>query len=266
MSALARTGLLSVCITLLAGCSGDGIFDDADDGDGGSGGSQSGTGGSGGTGGTSPLTFYSMDSGNRDLIRFQFGALNTPTRIPTSGISGTPLPLALDFRPADGVLYAVFNDKRVYRINKFNGSANMVATLTEVSGSIQGFDWNPVADAMRVLAGTVENYRYNANGSFAGQDTNLDYVTGDANDTATPGPQGVAYTGSSGGATTAYVIDGTQDVLARLGSVGGSPDSPNTGKLTTVGALGVNYGGASNFGFDIDRRTGIGYAIDRVSS
>jgi hypothetical protein len=49
--------------------------------------------------------------------------------------------------------------------------------------------------------------------------------------------------------TTLYGIDSNLNTLVRIGDVDGTPNSPNTGLLTTVGPLGVD---TNNFvGFDI---------------
>jgi hypothetical protein len=62
---------------------------------------------------------------------------------------------------------------------------------------------------------------------------------------------GAAYTNSVAGATTTtnYAIDAGLDVLVTQGSVGGTPVSPNTGRLFTVGRLGVDA--SDVVGFDI---------------
>jgi hypothetical protein len=102
-------------------------------------------------------------------------------------------------------------------------------------------DFNPAADRIRVVAGGAQNLRLNPNtGALVAQDTNLAYVAGDPNAIGNPPfPVGVAYDFNDNDpstATTMYVYDFDNDVLSRSGSIGGSPISPNTGEMTTIGA------------------------------
>src|SRR5436309_896480 len=73
-------------------------------------------------------------------------------------------------------------------------------------------------------------------------------------DSATPG----VVTGVVATTTTLFGIDSNLDVLVRQGSVDGTPVSPNTGQLFTVGPLGVNT--TNLVGFDISGTTGTAYA------
>jgi hypothetical protein len=96
-------------------------------------------------------------------------------------------------------------------------------------------------------------------GTLAGTDTAVAYAKGDANFGTTPSDVGAAYVNNTAGAssTTLFGIDTGLDVLVRQGSVGGSPVSPNTGQLVTIGSLGFNPSDAS---FDVSGVTGIAYA------
>src|SRR5262249_57841761 len=58
--------------------------------------------------------------------------------------------------------------------------------------------------------------------------------------------------------TTLYNIDSNFDSLVRQGSPGGTPVSPNTGQLFTIGSLGVDTN--ENVGFDIAAPTNNAYA------
>src|SRR5262249_25582058 len=115
-----------------------------------------------------------------------------------------------------------------------------------------GVDFNPVPDRLRVVSDADQNLRLNPNnGALAGMDATLSYDTNDTNATADPSIVGAAYTNSYLGATstTLYLLDKNLGALVRQGSVGGSPVSPNTGLLFTVGPLGVTTTGRA--GFDI---------------
>ncbi|HUP92508.1 MAG TPA: DUF4394 domain-containing protein, partial [Solimonas sp.] len=117
----------------------------------------------------------------------------------------------------------------------------------------------------RAIAISGENFRVSpVDGSILGTDTTLAYVAGDPNNGQTPSVEGVAYTGAAGAAaTTAYVVDGSLDLLARLGSADGAPDSANTGKLTTIGPFGTPIGGGGNSAFDVETGANpVGYLTD----
>ena len=66
------------------------------------------------------------------------------------------------------------------------------------------------------------------------------YASGDANFGQTPDIVAISHTFTSGqpNLTTVFGIDRTLGNLVRVGSEGGSPDSPDTGLLTTIGSLG----------------------------
>jgi hypothetical protein len=96
-------------------------------------------------------------------------------------------------------------------------------------------------------------------GTLAATDTTLTYATGDPNFGTTPSDPGAAYVNNTAAApsTTLFGIDTGLDILVRQGSVGGTPLSPNTGQLFTIGPLGIASSDAS---FDVSGVTGIAYA------
>ena len=218
-------------------------------------------------------TVFGLTSGNR---LFSFDSL-TPGAItavnnfnPISGLPPNEQLLAIDFRPVatnspaaalNGVLYALGDTHHLYTINTTSGAATLVAGAPfPLSGVAIGMDFNPVPDLLRVVSDSDENFRLNPNtGAVAGTDTALAFVSGDPNFGVNPGVVAAAYTNNFGGAplTTLYGIDYTADVLVRQGGVNGTP-SPNTGQLTTIGALGFDT--TSDVGFDISGLTGLAYA------
>jgi hypothetical protein len=161
----------------------------------------------------------------------------------------------------NGVLYALGDTHHLYTINTTNGAATLVpGTPFPLSGVAIGMDFNPVPDLLRVVSDSDENFRLNPNtGAVAGTDSALAFVSGDPNFGANPSVVAAAYTNNFGGAalTTLYGIDYTRDVLVRQGGVNGIP-SPNTGQLTTIGALGFDT--TDDVGFDISGVTGLAYA------
>jgi uncharacterized protein (TIGR03437 family) len=161
------------------------------------------------------------------------------------------------------MLYAITSSSRLYLINPFNGAASPIGPVTNpvVTGNGTGFDFNPVPDRIRVVSSSAQNLRFNpADGSTSGTDTTLAYAAGDPRSGQTPNAVAAAYNNSFAGSTstTLYVIDSNSDTLARQGSPGGAPVSPNTGQLFTVGPLGADT--SEQAGFDIADDTNNAFA------
>jgi hypothetical protein len=202
---------------------------------------------------------------NNGLLSFSSGAPSAMNAImPITGLASGENLLGIDFRPANGLLYALSNQSRVYVINTKTGAATQVGAAPftpPITGVNFGFDFNPVPDRIRVVSDADQNLRLNPNnGALAATDTNLAFATGDPNAAANPNIIGVAYTNNFAGTatTTLYGIDSHLDALALQGSIGGTPTSPNTGLLTTVGALGVDT--TDDVGFDIAPVSGAAFA------
>jgi hypothetical protein len=199
------------------------------------------------------------------LLTFDSATPGTTTPlIAISGLQPGELILAIDLRPATGQLYGLGSTSRLYTINPTTGAATQVgsAGAFTLSGSVFDMDFNPVVDRIRVVSDTDQNIRLNPNdGTLTATDTNLAYASGDPNFGTNPIMPGAAYSNNFAGSstTTLFGIDGGLDILVRQGSPGGSPVSPNSGQLFTIGPLGVNAAGTS--GFDISGVTGTAYAM-----
>ena len=202
---------------------------------------------------------------NNVLISFNSGTPNSVAQArPVTGLAMGENLLGIDFRPATGELYGVSSAARLYTINTSTGAASPVglAPLNPApAGQLLGFDFNPVPDRIRVVSATGQNLRLHpATGAVAATDTPLAYAAGDAGAGATPSVVGAAYTNSVAGATstTLYGIDSQRNTLVLQGSIGGAPNSPNGGQLTTVGALGLDT--TEDIGFDIVPGTNAAFA------
>ncbi|HKC84598.1 MAG TPA: DUF4394 domain-containing protein [Blastocatellia bacterium] len=202
---------------------------------------------------------------NNNLI--SFSATEPGTILNTVAITGlgqSETLVGIDFRPRNKQLYGVSSASRIYTINISTGAAAAVGTAAftpALNGTAFGVDFNPVPDRFRVTSDADQNLRLNQNdGTVAATDTTLTYPTGDANAGANPNLVGVGYTNDFDGATstTLYGIDSNLDILVRQGSVGGAPDSPNNGRLTTIGPLGVNT--TDQVGFDITAPNDMAFA------
>jgi hypothetical protein len=113
-----------------------------------------------------------------------------------------------------------------------------------------------------VVSDAGQDLRLNPNdGTVAAVDPMLAFAAGDPSAANKPRIVGAGYVNSFLGATTTtlYEIDSNLNALVTQGSVGGSPVSPNTGRLFTVGPLGVTAGGGP-VGFDIASPSNAGFA------
>jgi trimeric autotransporter adhesin len=207
---------------------------------------------------------YAVTNGN-SLISFnaqQPGVIQSTAAI--SGLVSGEVILGLDFRPANGLLYAMGSTSRIYIINPVTGGVSLVGsgpTNPLVNGTSFGFDFNPVPDRIRFVSNVGQDLRFVPdNAATAGIDGNLAYAAADPRAGQPPTITGAAYTNSFAGSTstTLYVIDSNFDALVTQGSPGGAPVSPNTGQLFTVGSLGVDT--SDMVGFDIADLTNNAYA------
>lgn len=190
------------------------------------------------------------------LVNFSSLAPGTiRSNLTITGLQAGEALVGIDFRPRTGQLFGIGSTSRVYTINISTGAATQVGTAAftpALNGTKFGVDFNPVPDRIRLVSEADQNLRLNPDtGGLAGTDTTLVYAAGDPNAAANPNVVGVAYTNNVAGTatTTIYGIDANLDILVRQGSVGGTPTSPNTGQLTTIGSLGVNT--TEQVGFDI---------------
>lgn len=200
---------------------------------------------------------YGVDESNH--LR-EFGSENpgTPSREMTiTGVAAGETIVGMDFNAADGRLYGVGSSANIYVIDTVSAAATLVGSggfLASLSGTSFGVDFNPVPNRLRLQSDAGINLRLNQlTGALAATDAALVYADGDVNADATAHIVGTAYTNSVAGATTTvlYAIDSNLDVLVML-------PSPNSGKCTTVGSLGLNTD--DQVGFDIAGDDGTAYA------
>jgi hypothetical protein len=196
---------------------------------------------------TDPVAYaVSVDN---ELLIFNPANINPLSRAITGLQTGETV-LGVDFRPANGQLYALGSNSRIYTINASSGAATFVGTLTTaLSGTSFGFDFNPVADRIRIVSNTGQNLRVNpADG--------VTIVDGSITPTANAAISGVAYntvTNAGTTTTTMFVINAQTGRLYSLAD-------PNSGVLSNdLGSLGLAID-ATN-GLDISSNTGNAYAI-----
>ena len=194
----------------------------------------------------------------------------TSTSPVITGLQAGETLVGMDYRPANGLLYAVGSSGAVYQLDPLTGVASNRIALTSaaagnaaivLTGTSFGVDFNPQADRLRVVSNTGQNLRINLV-STAGNT---------AVDTALPATamvSGSAYTNSFSGtaSTRLYSINLSANTLDEQGTTDPvtGVTQPNDGTQTTVAPLGVAPTAVN--GFDVDARNNIGYAAFTVGA
>ena len=211
------------------------------------------------------------------LVRFDTASPAAVTTVGNfSGIAAGHALRNLDFRASNGTVYALSTNSnvgtgvgQVYTVDLATAALTPVGagfSFAAAPTSLVTMDFNPVADAIRVVDIDERNYRVNANtGALIAQDGNLAYAAGDPQ--AGTGPtdiavSAVAYANNVAGATstTLYGFDSLRtDSLVTVGSVGGSPVSPNTGQLFTVNTPALFITNGQDTDLDVSGDTGTAY-------
>ena len=157
-------------------------------------------------------------------------------------VKGAASILAIDVRPADGMIYAVASDGNIMTIDVKTGQATMKSKLSETlkAGVTVTVDFNPVADRMRLMGSDGTSLRVNVDDGKVTVDGSHKYKDGDAG--KTPRVVAGAYTNSWKGtqATTLFNIDAGTGALV-------TQAPPNDGILNTVGSLGMAISGPVAF-------------------
>lgn len=215
-----------------------------------------------------PDTIFAITQPNI-LIRFNAGRPDKVDSSQTiSGLAAGEKLLGIDFRPANGRLYAAGSSGRLYVLDTGTGAAAAVGTgnfAALVRSEALGFDFNPVSDRIHITDGSGSNFRLHpetgslidGNSMLAGvqPDAGLGYAREDVHFGRITRVVGVAYTHGPGASeTTGFAIDSAQGTLVTLGRPEGTtpaktPSAPFEGRLFSVGRLGVQSG--AQVGFDI---------------
>jgi hypothetical protein len=159
-------------------------------------------------------------------------------------VKGAASIIAIDVRPADGMLYGVASDGNIVTIDVKTGQATMKSKLSETlkAGVTVTVDFNPVADRMRLMGSDGTSLPVNVDDGKAIVDGSHKYKDGDVNAGKTPRVVAGAYTNAWKGtqATTLYNIDAATGSLV-------TQAPPNDGILNTVGSLGIPVNGPIAF-------------------
>lgn len=210
--------------------------------------------------GTTPaVELYGVSAGGI-FVRFDSATPATPEQLDLiSGIGAGESIFGLDFRPADGRLYALTVDDvavgRLYRVERSTAAATFLCTLaadpsdltnpfTSLSGGPFEIDFNPQADRLRVVGAGGANFRVNPSTCLVTTDASLN--------PGTPEVTGVGYTNPQAAATSTLLLDIDTSVDSLL-----QQNPPNNGTLVPIGSLGV--AAVAPAPFDIGT-SGVGYA------
>jgi hypothetical protein len=216
---------------------------------------------------------------DHELVRVNAGQpQRVLKRVAIRGLGSGETVRGIDFRVARGQLYLLTDAPRLYRVDPASGQATPLGSAVipvKPAGQAWGFDFNPVADRIRWVSESGENWRLHPDtGTVVDSDPQaaglqsdgpLRYVAGDAQANQVPRLLAAAYTYNQRDdkLTTNYAIDGRSGTLVIQGSLEGTQPvvSPNTGQLRTVGPLGL--GPLKDASFDIADINNAAFLVER---
>ena len=169
-------------------------------------------------------TVFALTSDNH-LVSFKPLIPDTfDTDVAVSGLQGAEAIVGFDFRPANGVLYAVTDAGRLYTIDTTTGAASGAVTLTAnpgdasapftaLSGTRFGVDFHPMDGQLRIQSDTGQNVRVDVDAGTVVTEATLNPGTPQVVGTAFSNP----YVGA--GSTTQYELDLAAGALVRQTSL-----------------------------------------------
>lgn len=218
-------------------------------------------------GGAAPAVAAVGLVGGNSLVKLTTADTTLSQPTPITGLDGDRTLVGIDYRVQDGRLYGVGDAGGIYTVEDSGAAAKVGALTVALQGERFGVDFNPAANALRVISDTGQNLRQ----PFA--TTPLPATVAD---TALTNPAPAPATGSvpaSGVVAAGYTNNDTEATTATalyvLDATAGrvSVQSPaNGGTLAPSGSLGLSVGPAS--GFDVHTANGIntGYAALQVGN
>lgn len=214
-------------------------------------------------------------SASHHLLRFNAGQpQKVRDRKPIGGLRDGERLVGIDYRVARGELFALGASGQLYRIDIAAARAVAVGSPAALPAATLewGFDFNPTVDRIRVVNDQGFNLRLHPDtGAMIDGDPNTPGVqfdtklAYDASDSNAGKPArivaaGYTYNKTNDKLTTNYALDGALGTLVHQGTKEGVAPvvSPNTGRLWTVGALGI--GAFDHATFDISDLSNTAYA------
>jgi Domain of unknown function (DUF4394) len=212
---------------------------------------------------------------SNQLLRFNAGQpQKVRERKPLTGLPAGEKILGIDYRVAYGKLFALGASGQLYRIDTASATATAIGAPVALpaEGKSWGFDFNPAVDRIRVVNDAGWNLRLHPEtGAVIDSDPKLPgvqfdgrlaYDAADAQAGRMPAVVAAAYTynKTNDKLTTNYALDGALGTLVHQGTQEGLAPavSPNTGRLYTVGSLGI--GRFEHASFDIADVSNTAYA------
>ncbi|HEY6565765.1 MAG TPA: DUF4394 domain-containing protein [Pirellulaceae bacterium] len=168
--------------------------------------------------------------------------------VSVSGLVAGDSIYGIDFHPVTGVLYGYAGASgRLYTLDKVTGVATAVGTSLTVANFRTAMSFNTAGTEIRIVHQAGTNFRINPlDGTLLGTDTS----------TNEDGLNGIAYTSTP----TVYALEDGTGFSFSIGSIGGSPNSPNSGLVSLIGTSGIFT--TSQYNFDISESTGVAYVDD----
>ena len=181
------------------------------------------------------------------LVRFDTDRPDRARKpVALKGLQGDDALVGIDRRVQNGKLYGVGDEGGLYTLARTTGRATKVGQLSvRLEGTRFGVDFNPAANALRVVSDTGQNLRQPFGTGDGPSAATVDDGTLNYTGVTAPGVTGAAYTNNdlaADTATTLFVLDTTLDQVVI--------QSPaNSGSLAATGKLGLDAGPAA--GLDI---------------
>jgi hypothetical protein len=176
-----------------------------------------------------------VDLGNSFALFHSASPGTVDRNLPITGLPAGDRIVGIDFRAADGKLYGVGTDSRVYTVDTVTAVASPVGVPFNpaLAGEHFGVLLDPATDRIRVQsAETGQNLRLDpATGQVTDEDAVLAYAPGDPNEVSAPEIAATAVT--TGAAAATYGIDWILDEFVVM-------SDPNNGQVTSVGSTGVS--------------------------
>ena len=180
-------------------------------------------------------TIYAVDLGNNFALFHSASPGTVDRNLAITGLLAGDRIVGIDFRPADGKLYGVGTDSRVYTVDTVTAVASPVGVsfTPALDGEHFGVVLDPATDRIRIQsAESGQNLRLDpATGQVTDEDAALAYAVGDPNEASSPEIAATAVT--TGAAAATYGIDWFLDEFVVM-------SDPNDGQVTTVGSTGVS--------------------------
>jgi hypothetical protein len=195
------------------------------------------------------VTFYGLGLAN-ELYTYRSGPPATQVgETVITGLREGEKILAIDFRPANRVLYAVSNFNLIYTINTTGFGTGPVGTATRISqtpfspvieGTTVAFDINPATDRIYLITDKGQNLRISP---VTGQVISVDLGLSGSGSVVAINSAAFSNNFSGTTGTSLYDVDYLQGNVYRQATSGGS--------LTLIGSTGLTITGEG--GFDISR-------------